>query len=316
MAGLVRSEVYIDAALSAFSVGYKNTSYIADQVLPIVRVTKPTGKYYVYDKPAWFRDEAAYQGPGTRAHRGGFGMGTQGSYTCLNYAYATPLPDAIRDQADNVLSIERQAVDFATDMILRARENRVASALFNTTTFSGYTSTVAALSGGTDVIWSTTATSDPVVDVEVARKIIIQTIGQKPNVMIVGEDVHSCLRVHPAIIESLKYTSAVGVVPDAELARLFDVDKYLVGIALTNASEEGTTASYAFSWGKYALLAYIAPNPSLMSPSLGYIIQCEDRQVERFYEEQEHQQVFACSENVDEVIVSAQSGYLLSSAVA
>jgi hypothetical protein len=316
MAQVTRDDVYVDAALSQFSVGYKNTSYIADQILPVVRVNKPTGLYYVYDKASWFRDEAAFQAAGTRAHRGGFDMSSQGTYTCLNYAFATPLPNEIRDQADDALAIERTSVEFATDMILRARERRVANALFNATTFSGYTAAAASLSGGTGVQWSTVATSDPIFDIEVTRKNIIGQIGMKPNVMIVGEDVHSVLRVHPAILEAVKYTSAVGVVPDAELARLFDVDKYLVGTSLVTTSEEGVSATYSFTWGKYCLLAYIAPNPSLMSPSLGYVIQYGDRKVERFVEDQEHQQVFAASECVDEVIVSAQSGYLLSAAVA
>lgn len=316
MAGPVRADVYIDAALSQFTVGYKNSSYIADQILPVVRVNKPTGKYFVWDKAAWFRDEAALRGPGARAHRGGWDMSTQGSFTCLEYAYATPLPDEIRDQADQAIDAERSSVEFATDMILRARERRVATALFNATTFSGYTVATASLSGGTGVIWSTLATSDPVFDMEVVRKNIISQIGRVPNVMVVGEDVHSILRVHPAITERLKYTAAVGVVPNAELARLFDVEKYLVGTSLVTTTAEGPTATYSFTWGKYVLMAYVSPTPGLMSPSLGYIIEYKSRFTERYREDQNKQDVFSCYENVDEVIASAQSGYLLSAAVA
>jgi len=315
MASPVRDDVYIDAALSSFSVGYRNTAYIADQILPMIRVNKPTGKYYVWNKAAWFRDEAALRGPGARAHRASWDMDSQGSYTCIEYAVGVPLPDEIRDQADAVINAERASVEYATDLILRARERRVANALFNATTFSGYTAAAASISGGTGVIWSTLQTSDPVYDIEVVRKTIISAIGRVPNVMVVGEDVHSVLRVHPAIMERVKYTAAMGVVPNNELARLFDVEKYLVGTSLVTTSAEGVSASYSFAWGKYVLLAYVSPTPSLMSPSLGYIVEYKPREVERFYEDQEHQQVFTARECVDELVCSAQSGYLISSAV-
>jgi hypothetical protein len=188
--------------------------------------------------------------------------------------------------------------------------------LFNATTFSGYTATAAALSGGGGVQWSTYETSTPIQDVEVMRKNVIQTIFQKPNVMIVGHSVHSVLRIHPDLKEQVKYTAAHGVIPDAELARLFDVDKYLVGMSGYTADEEGTTATYSMLWGKFVLLAYVNPSPALFSPSLGYIISYKDRYAERYREDQEKSDKFVVYENVDEKIVSAQSGYLLSSVVA
>lgn len=45
MATPVRSDVHIDTLATSISVGYRNSNYIADQILPIVPVAKQTGKY-------------------------------------------------------------------------------------------------------------------------------------------------------------------------------------------------------------------------------------------------------------------------------
>ncbi len=316
MANPTRHDVYIDAAATAFSVGYRNEGYIGEQILPVVKVAKPTGKYFVFDQAAWLRDEAAVRAVGARAQRGEWGMDSQGDYTCIDYAFAMGLPDSIVAQADNPIQPVRTTVEYVTDRILLARERRVAAALFNATTFAGYTATAEGLSGGAAVQWSTFETSDPVQDVEVMRHNIISKIGRKPNVLIVGEEVHTKLRIHPAIRAVLGDDRERGIISDADLRQVFDVDKYLVGRALYTASEEGTTLSQSFVWGKYALLAYITPSPALMSPSLGYVLEYGSRQVKNFREEQEEQNVYQVSECTDEIICSPQSGYLLTSVVA
>ena len=54
------------------------------------------------------------------------------------------------------------------------------------------------------------------------------------------------------------------------LAALFELDEILVIGGIDNTGPEGGTAAYSFIGGKHALLAYRAPNPSLMLPSAGY----------------------------------------------
>lgn len=47
---LVQQDVVIDPALSNVSVKFSNEGFIADSVFPVIKVSKQTGKYYVYDK--------------------------------------------------------------------------------------------------------------------------------------------------------------------------------------------------------------------------------------------------------------------------
>jgi hypothetical protein len=50
--------MHIQTALSNTSIAYRNDMYIADQVFPNVPVRKAADKYFIFDKVAWFRNEA------------------------------------------------------------------------------------------------------------------------------------------------------------------------------------------------------------------------------------------------------------------
>ena len=62
-----RSDVHVDTLATNFSIAYKNDTFIARSILPAIRVQKQTGKYAIYSKAPWFRDEAAVRGPGATA---------------------------------------------------------------------------------------------------------------------------------------------------------------------------------------------------------------------------------------------------------
>jgi len=315
MATPVRSDVHIDTLATNISVAYKNSNYIADQILPIVPVAKQTGKYAKFTKASWFRNEAQTRAPGTRAARMYWDMDTAGSYTCLEYAAATTLADEIRENADNPINPERTSVEFVTDKILLAREARVASLLFSTATFASYYSTCVSLTGGAQIQWNTYETSDPLQDVNQMCANVLGTIGMKPNVLVMGQDVYKALRIHPALLDRIKY-SQMGIVTTELMARLFDVDKILVGTAIYDSSEEGTTSSFGYVWGDYVLVAYVTPRPALESPSLGYCLNFKKRVINRYREDQEHSDVFECLENSDEIVCAADAGYLLSDVLA
>ena len=61
----------VTGPLANISVAYRNRSYIADRVFPIIDNAPPDAKIARYLKGAWFRDEAGIRAPGTRATRGG-----------------------------------------------------------------------------------------------------------------------------------------------------------------------------------------------------------------------------------------------------
>lgn len=317
MANPTRADVHIDTLATQFSIAYKNPNglYIADQILPAIRVAKATGKYAVFDRASWFRDEASNRAPGARANLVEWAMDTAGSYSCEEYAAAYLLPDETRENADNPIVPERTAAEFVTDKILLAREKRVADLLFNTTTFSGYTAALASLTGGAGVQWNTYETSDPLQDVEQMSYNVMQQVGYKPNTMVLGAEVYKALKQHPVLMDRIKYTQ-MGVMTTELMASLFEMEKVLVGRAIYTASEEGTTFSASNIWDEYVLVAYVPRTPALEIPALGYILNHKDRTVNRYRQEENHADLFECLENSDEIVTCAPAGYLCSNCIA
>lgn len=307
-----RSDIHIDTLATNFSIAYKNRTFIARDILPDVRVQKQTGKYAIFEKSSWFRDEAHVRAPAATAPLAYWKMDTAGTYTCLEWAQATLLADEIIENADNPINPLRTSTDWVMYKIRLAQEVRVASLLFSTTTFSGYTYAATTTTiGTTGIQWDTYETSDPIQDVNAMRYQIISNCGFAPNKLVVGVEVDKALRVHPAVLERVKY-SQLGIVTNQLLAQLFDVDQYLVGMARYTTSEEGTTASYSNVWGDYALLAYVPGAPALETPAMGYTVTWKQPQVNRYRKDENHAWLLEAIENVDEIVTAAAAGFLLS----
>ena len=304
MARPTSRDVHIDAALSNISIAYKNETYIWDQVFPIVPVEKRSDEYFVYPKAYWFADEAQQRSPGTRAARGGYTVSSC-TYTTQEYAIGKAVPDEVRDNADDPIKPEIESVEYVTDKILLRLERDVAGNVFGDH-WSG--------SATPSPTWDDD-TSDPLRDVQDAISTFIATIGRKPNVGVMGYQVLSDLKLHPDILDRIKYTER-GIVTEALLASLFGLDKLLVGTAIYNSAAEEVTAVLAYIWGKDFWLGYVPPSPGLMIPAAGYVFEWQARQVERFREDQEKQDIFTASMNWDVELTAADAGYKLVSVVA
>jgi hypothetical protein len=96
-------DVHVDSVLTNISIAYRNPNYIADQVFPVVRVNKQSDLFFVYEKTAWLRNEAAYRAPGTMSQTADYGV-TTASYFAMPWYINHILPDEVRDNADNPLT--------------------------------------------------------------------------------------------------------------------------------------------------------------------------------------------------------------------
>lgn len=302
-----RHQVHIDAAMSNISIAYRNELYIAEQVFPNVPVRHQSDKYFVFDKASWFRDEAGVRPPGARAPRVDYALKAAGPYATLEYAAAKGVPDEIVDNADNPLSPDREATEFVTDKLLLRKEKHVRDLVF---TAANWTNTSTPAGGA----WSGD-TSDPINDISGpsgVRETLRQSIGRYPNIMVMGAVVWAAIQRHPDFLDRVKYTQ-LGIVTQQLAAKLFQVDKLVIGTAIINTGAEGAADSFSDVWGNSVFLGWASPTPSLMSPSAGYVFQWKQRQVNRYREFQEHQDVIESLENFVAVTTSADSGFLLTS---
>lgn len=259
-----QNQVHVDAILTNISVAYmqKQENFIANKVFPIVPVDKQSDKYFSYTKNDWFRDEARLRADATESAGGGYNL-TTSSYSADVWAFHKDIGDQTRANADAPINVDREAVEFVTSRLLLKMETEFVSNFFGTGVW------------GTDVtpanLWSDYTNSDPLNDVEDAKRAILATTGFEPNTLVLGYDVFKELKNHPDLVDRIKYTSSNVITTDM-IARMFDVERVLVSKSVKATNNEGGTAAYDFTAGKNALLCYSAPSPGLLQPSAGYVM--------------------------------------------
>jgi hypothetical protein len=305
---LVQQDVVIDPALSNVSIKFTNDTFIADMIFPTVKVSKQTGKYYIYDKSNLRIDNTA-RAAGSGANEIDIGLSTA-SFACDDHALKGFVADEIQEQAEAALNPLIDETEAITEKLMLDRENILATMLADTAQVTQNTT----LSGTSQ--WSDYSNSDPIGDVRTARTTIHAASFKKPNTLILGKQVFDQLTEHPQIIERVKY-SQLGVVTEELLARIFQVEKVIVGEAGKNGAVEGQTDSLSYVWGKHAWLAYVNPRIGLKSLTAGITFTYSVRQVKRWRDEdREGTYVRVGKDNYVHKIVAVSCLYLIKSAVA
>lgn len=259
--------VHVDQLLTNISIGYRNTRYIADQIFPIVTVSKQSGLVPKYDQSHWFRNAAIIRAPGTASRRGGFKVTKNDTYYTPRFSFGFEIPDELRDNADEPFNMDRDGTNFVTEKGYLCREVALASDFF--ASGKGWTDKA----GGVDFVqWSDYGASTPLVDAETFKDDMEAGMGQEPNTLVLGKQVYMQLKWHPDLIDTIKYTQR-GVMTTELMASLLEIQTLLVGRAIQVSSAEGVaegSATYVRIWGKSGLLLYVPPAPSVLTPAAGY----------------------------------------------
>jgi len=300
-----KGDVHTNSVLSGVSVMYKNDSYIADQVLPVVPVKKESDLYYTYTRN--WRLPVALRAAGAEAAEVEWNVGSD-TYSCIEYALKDLLPDRVRNNADKPLSMDADTTENLTDLIQLGREKRVADVVFT----SGNHGSTSALSGTNQ--WDDYAGSDPIGDVRTAMNTVHAASGKLPNTMVMGREVFIKLLDHPDVLERIKYTQK-GKITSQILASLFEVDKILVGNALYDSSTVDASESLGYIWGKNVALIYAQQSPGLKKVSYGYQFQSRGFRTKKWREEGRDGDFFESGEIRDEKIVATSCGYLYTTVV-
>jgi hypothetical protein len=277
--------------------------YIGPEVFPAVSVQKLSDKYWTFTKGDWLRRAADVRAPGTRAPRADYGVSTS-NYSCVERAIAKNVPNEVQDNADNPMNPVIDATKFVTELLLLEQEVDIAAKAFGT----GWSSSAAPSAS-----WSA-STSLPVTDVSTARGNVASTIGREPNIGVIGRGGWQYLTQNPEILDRIRYAAGPGnpaIATMAAVAALFQLEKMLVGVAIQNTGNEGAADSISYVWGRHMLVAYVSPTPALMTPSAGYLFTFANREISRFYEEQERNTVIEARASWDTRVVSADAAHLI-----
>lgn len=261
-------DVHVDAILTNMSIAYIQDSshFVAHRVFPAVPVRKQSDKYYVYNKNDFFRDDAVTKrGPATESTGSGFRMSTD-SYFADVWATHMDVDEQTRANADSPLDPNMDATEVVSTRMLLKREREFISSYFQ----AGVWGTTVV--GATDFTRWDDSASDPEKDISDGKIAILKNTGMRPNVLMVSYAVHEALKRHPLIKDRFKFTSSESIT-EAMLAKFFEIEDYVVSLAVYATNIEGGTEAYDFTAGNNALLVYRNPAPALRKPSAGYIME-------------------------------------------
>lgn len=233
------------------TVNATNRGYIADVVIPRVRVDSPEFRY-----PEYPIDEA-FQVYDTQVDRLGrlneiVSSAGEATGAVKDWGLMEPVPyrDQAAAQASNLpFSLLARAARNVTDKVQLAREIRASTMLFSAGNYqAGYKQTLAGTGAGGQ--WSA-ADSKPVQMIQdVAAGMLLQ-----PNVALMGLPVRNILARHADISVALGGTAQSGrIVSDAEIATVLGVERIIVGNTIRATSKRGQALTTGSIWGKHLAL--------------------------------------------------------------
>jgi hypothetical protein len=313
-------QLHIDVLATNHSIMYRNKSYVADQLAPILPVTFQSGIIPKYIQSDFFRDDAKLRAPGTKSQGGGFRVDTTAKYFADRYSFRFEIPDEFRDMTDAPFNLDRDGAFFVADKMQLRRERNMSSTFFTTGVWNGGTDYV----GGTNFgQWNNYAGSAPLVDLANYMDVIEGNIAVEGNTLLIGKQVWLQLRWHPDLVDVVKYTQ-IGKITTDILLTLTDLTKVLVGRGIYVTSAEGlaeTSQTYSRIWGKNALIAYVPPSPGLMTPAALYTyvwnrVPNAVQYIKRIRDEERETDILEGNSYFTQVQPSPLAGVFLSAAVA
>lgn len=308
-----KRDLHVDALLSGLAIEYSNqpSEYIADKVFPVVPVVKESDKYATYTKTNRIRVPDALRAPKTESKEVGWDVGTS-SYAVEEYALHVLISDRERENADPPFNLDLDGTQVVTDLLMNAKEDRIATLLTTTGTYAtGHSETTATADQWND------DESDPIGDFNDAHAIVKGDALRMANTAILGWQVYNKLKRHPQVLHRMGNAN-LGVVTADVLALLFDVKSILIGGAQKLTSNPGqTTVTTGYLWGKSAILAYLDPTiRTTKGLTLGYQPSTQGMITSRFRVDSKKSDKIEVSHIADEVVASNVAGYLWASVIA
>jgi hypothetical protein len=303
----------IDPILSTVAQGYSNSELIGASLFPYVPVGMRGGKIITFNK----EDFALYNTgrvPGANTRRVQYGY-SGASFALESHSLEGVVPVELSQEANAVPGIDlgNNAV-MRTQNIISLRLEAAQAAL--ATTAGNYGASNKTTLSGTSQ-WSdlTAGVSDPIKDISTAKEAIRKQIGRRPNTVVMGAAVFEMLKMHPKVIDRMKYTGRDVATPEL-LASLFGVSRVVIGESVyTDAAGVMTDV-----WGKFVVVAYtdMAGLAAMGAPTFGYTYRLSGYpMVESPYLDRNSKSwVYPVTDEVAPVIAGAVAGYLISAAVA
>ena len=292
--------------------------YVATKVFPVVEVASQAGVFGIIPVEQLLQARDTNRAPGSGYNRGNFTF-TTSTFACEEHGAEEPVDDRQAKMYREYFDAEQVSTMRAFSAVLRNAEQRVADAVFNTTTWTG-----ASLTTGITNEWDDIAAAVPITDVDAAVKKVYDNSGLWANALIVNQKVFRNLRRCAQVIDAIESAGAGDASKQSDitaelLAQVFGLDMVIVAGASKNSAKEGQAVSPGQIWSdEYAMVCRVATSSDMAEPCVGRIFHwSEDGSsmggtVESYRDENIRANIIRVRHDVDELVLYPQAGHLLS----
>ena len=307
----------IASSFESFDLAAEKEGYIARKVFPTVEVASQAGTFGRIPLAELLQQRDTRRAPGSGYARGNFTFQTA-NYACEEHGAEEPVDDREAKMYAEYFDAETIAASRAYNAVLRNAEARVASAVFNTSTWTG-----SALTTSVGTSWATIATATPLTNVEAAVQRVYDNSGLWPNAMIINRRVFRNLRNTVQVIDRIASSGAgdrtlASDITVQQLAQAFDLDYIIVAGGSQNNATEGQAAAVGQIWGNgFAMICKVATGADFREPCIGRTFHWSkdgsgiDGAFETYRDEVVRSNVIRVRQDVDEVVLYPQAGHLL-----
>lgn len=301
-----------------FDLMAEQAGYIGTKVFPVVEVQRQAGNFGKISVEQLLKNRDTTRAPGSGYNRSNWTF-DDATYACVEHGAEEPVDDREAEMYADYFDAEVISAQRAMADVLRNAENRISDAVFNTTTWTG-----AALTTAITHEWDDATNAVPITDVEAAVRKVYDGSGLWANALIVNKKVFRNLRLVDQIRDRITSDGAgsselAGDVTVQQLARAFDLDYVLVAGGSENTAIEGQSASISQIWSdEYAMVCRVATTGDFREPCVGRTFHWGSDgssiggTVETYREEAVRSEIVRVRHDVDEVLLYAQAGHLLS----
>jgi hypothetical protein len=295
-----------------------NRGFIGLQIMPTFDVPDQSGDYPKIPIEALLKLQDTKRAPRSNYNRGDYEFETD-TYSCEEHGWEEPVDDVERKLYRRYFDAEEVATQRATDILLRNHEVRVQAIVQSTAII---TNTAAVTTE-----WSTAATCTPKADVKTAKRAMRAATGIVPNVGICSEKVFENLLISKELKDYMQYTNPHLIQTREAQRRLvalyLDLENILIGGSQYDSAKKGQSFSLADIWDdEYFTLARVSGGGSnLREPVLGRTMlwtadSPEIIVTEQYREEAIRSDIYRVRQYVDEAVIFAGAGYILSNITA
>ena len=287
--------VHIDRALSNVSIYFRNPSYCADVLSPIVNVNKESDKYFVYNKDN-FRIPVALRQDKAETTELQYTLSFD-SYFAQEYGYHELISDRERENSDDALRPDYDTTEHITECLLLDREYRVANNVLNSANLHS---------------WDDIAGAFPMNDIYHGKYVVFLDSRKQANTIFIPVEVAYQLAQMEQVLELRKYTDP-GLLTDAGLPpKLWGLNVVEAESTYDQSADGSPTSTFVETWGDNVVIAFINPNPiTLKTLTFSLTFQKRAFETRKWREEKRRSDVIEVTHLYDSKIVAPAAGYVM-----